>query len=114
MFNAFWSQASLFWLFTNHLDNRLLFGVLVNGLLLLFDLTKGLVFHSVFGSFSDMAGFASMDRLGFVYYEWSWIGLAILQTTKTWVIIGELPFFSSLVVVQFYYNKYYLKLLTTK
>ena len=81
MFNAFWSQASLFWLFTNHLDNRVLLAV--DDLLL--DLAKGLVFHPVFGSFSDMAGFALMDRLDFVYYEWSWIGLAILQTTKTWV-----------------------------
>ena len=78
MFNAFWSQASLFWLFTNHVDNRMLLAFLVNGLLLLFDLTKGLMVNSVFGSFSDMAGFTLMGRLGFVYYEWSWIGLAIL------------------------------------
>ena len=56
----------------------LLVAFLLNGLLLLFDLTKGLMVNSVFGSFSDMAGFTLMGRLGFVYYEWSWIGLAIL------------------------------------
>ena len=43
----------------------MLLAFLVNGLLLLFDLTKGLMVHPVFGSFSDMAGFALMGRLGF-------------------------------------------------
>ena len=52
---------------------------------LLLDLAKGLVVHSVFGSFSDMAGFTLMDCWGFVYYERSGIDLAIPQTTKTWV-----------------------------
>ena len=78
VFNAFWSQASLFWLFTNHLDNRVLLAV--DDLLL--DLAKGLVFHPVFGSFSDMAGFALTDWWSIVYYEWSGIGLAIPRTAK--------------------------------
>ena len=81
MFNAIWSQASLFWLFTNHVDSLLL---VVDDLLL--DLDKGLAVHSVFGSFSDMTGFILMDRLGFVHYKWSRIDLAILQTAKAlWI-----------------------------
>ena len=49
---------------------------------LLLDLVKGLMVHTVFGSFSDMAGFILMDRLGFVHCKWSRIDLAIPQTAK--------------------------------
>ena len=85
MFNAFWSQASLFWLLTNHLDSRLLFAVLVDDVLL--DLAKGLVVNIIFGSLSVMVipGSILTSRWGFVYHKWSRIDLAILQTTKTWV-----------------------------
>ena len=76
----FLSQASLFWLLTNQVDSLML---AVDDLLL--DLAKGLAVHDVFGSFSGMAGFILMDRWDFVYYKWSTIDLAILQTTKTWV-----------------------------
>ena len=46
-----------FWLLTNHLDNRLLLAVLVNDLLLLFGLTKGLVVNTVLGSISTYGRF---------------------------------------------------------
>ena len=78
-FKVFSLYASLFWWVTNQRDSRLLL------LMVSFGLAKGLVFHLVFGSFSDMAGFLLMDCWGFVYYEWSGIDLAIPQTTKTWV-----------------------------
>ena len=52
---------------------------------LLLGLDKGLLVNTAFGSFSDMTGSTLMDRWGFVYYKWSRIDLAILQTAKTWV-----------------------------
>ena len=62
MFNAFWFQASLFWLLTNHDDNDLLKDLLL--LLaedLLLGLDKGLMVNAAFGSFSDMAGFTLIN-----------------------------------------------------
>ena len=51
-FKVFSLYASLFWWVTNQRDSRLLL------FMVSFGLAKGLVVHSVFGSFSDMAGFA--------------------------------------------------------
>ena len=61
----------------NQVDSLLL---VVDDLLL--DLAKGLVVHSVFGSFTGMAGFILMDRWEIAYHKWFRIDLAILQTTK--------------------------------
>ena len=54
-FKVFSLYASLFWWVTNQRDSRLLL------LMVSFGLAKGLVVHSVFGSFSDMVGFILVD-----------------------------------------------------